>query len=221
MEASELKASIRKESGKGPARRLRAEGLVPAVLYGSGAESTMLYISAADMIKIIRAEKGEAGFIKLVIDDAGKKAEKISVLKELQKNTITKKIIHVDFYEIRMDKKLTLNVPIHVVGTAIGVEKGGEFQQFKRDVKISVLPGLAPRHIDVDVTAMMIGSTLRISDLNLGEGVEILDAGNVSIVAVAAKRAEVSEEAAPAAAAAEEGAKEPEVVGKKGAKEEE
>jgi len=221
MEASELKASIRKESGKGPARRLRAEGLVPAVLYGSGAESTMLYISAADMIKIIRTEKGEAGFIKLVIDDAGKKAEKISVLKELQKNTMTKKIIHVDFYEIRMDKKLTLNVPIHIVGTAIGVEKGGEFQQFKRDVKISVLPGLAPRHIDVDVTDMMIGSTLRISDLNLGEGVEILDAGNVSIVAVAAKRAEVAEEAAPAAAAEEEGAKEPEVVGKKGAKEEE
>jgi hypothetical protein len=68
---------------------------------------------------------------------------------------------------------------------------------------------------------MMIGSTLRISDLNLGEGVEILDAGNVSIVAVAAKRAEVSEEAAPAVAAEEEGAKEPEVVGKKGAKEEE
>ena len=107
------------------------------------------------------------------------------------------------------------------MGTAIGVEKGGEFQQFKRDVKISVLPGLAPRHIDVDVTAMMIGSTLRISDLNLGEGVEILDAGNVSIVAVDAKRAEVSEEATPAAAAEEEEAKEPEVVGKKGAKEEE
>jgi large subunit ribosomal protein L25 len=221
MEAIELKASIRKESGKGPARRLRAEGLVPAVLYGSGAESTMLYINAADLIKIIRAEKGEAGFIKLVIDGAGKNAEKISVLKELQTNTITKKVIHADFYEIRMDKKLTLDVPIHVLGSAIGVEKGGELKQFKRDVKISALPGLMPRHIEVDVTDLMIDSTIHVRDLKLAEGVEIVDAGNASIVTVGAKRAVVGEEAAPAAAAEEEAAKEPEVVGKKGAKEEE
>ncbi len=221
MEAIELKANLRKESGKGPARRLRAEGLVPAVLYGSGAESTMLYVSAADMIKIIRAEKGEAGFIKIVIDDAGKKTEKISVLKELQKNTVTKTVVHVDFYEIRTDRKLTRNVPVHILGTAMGVEKGGEFQQFKRDIKISALPGQMLRHIDVDVTELMIGSTIRVGDLQLGEGVEILDAGNITIATVTAKRGGLGEEAAPAAAAEEEAPKEPELVGKKGAKEEE
>jgi large subunit ribosomal protein L25 len=220
MEASELKASIRKESGKGPARRLRAEGLVPAVLYGSGAESTMLYVNAAELIKIIRAEKGEAGFIKLVIEDAGNKAEKISVLKELQTNTMTKRIIHADFYELRMDKKLTMDVPIHIVGDSIGVEKGGELKPFKRDLKVSALPGQMPRHIEVDVTELMIGSTIHVRDLKLDEGIQILDPGNVSIVTVAAKRGTVGEEAAPAAAE-EEGAKEPEVVGKKGAKEEE
>ncbi|HET6488124.1 MAG TPA: 50S ribosomal protein L25 [Syntrophales bacterium] len=223
MEAIELKANIRKESGKGPARRLRAEGLVPAVLYGSGAESTMLYVSAADLIKIVRAEKGETGFIKIVIDEAGKKAEKISVLKELQKNTVTKTIVHADFYEIRMDRKLTRNVPIHIVGDAIGVEKGGELQQFKRDVKISVLPGQMPRHIDVDVTELAIGTSIHVRDLKLAEGIEILDAGNINIVTVLAKRGGVGEEAAPAAAAEgeEEATKEPELVGKKGAKEEE
>jgi large subunit ribosomal protein L25 len=221
MEASELKASIRKESGKGPARRLRAEGLVPAVLYGSGAESTMLYINAAELIKIIRAEKGEAGFIKLIIDDAGKKAEKISVLKELQTNTMTKRIIHADFYELRMDKKLTMDVPIHIVGDSIGVEKGGELKPFKRDLKVSALPGQMPRHIEVDVTELMIGSTIHVRDLKLNEGIQILDPGNVSIVTVAAKRGTVGEEAAPAAAEEEGAAKEPEIVGKKGAKEEE
>ncbi|HQG84405.1 MAG TPA: hypothetical protein PLH66_09715, partial [Syntrophales bacterium] len=102
MEASELKATIRTESGKGPARRLRAEGLVPAVLYGSGAESTMLTVNAAELIQIIRADKGEAGFVKLVIDEGGKKSERVSVIKELQTNTVTKKIVHADFYEIRM-----------------------------------------------------------------------------------------------------------------------
>lgn len=222
MEATELKASIRKESGKGPARRLRAEGLVPAVLYGSGAESTMLYVNAAELIKIIRDEKGEAGFIKLVIDDAGKKAEKISVLKELQTNTMTKRIIHADFYELRMDKKLTMDVPIHIVGDSIGVEKGGELKTFKRDLKVSALPGQMPRHIEVDVTELMIENTIHVRDLKLAEGVEILDSGNVSIVTVATKRGTMGEEAAPAAAEEEEGgAKEPEVVGKKGAKEEE
>lgn len=222
MEATELKASIRTESGKGPARRLRAEGLVPAVLYGSGAESTMLYVNAAELIKIIRDEKGEAGFIKLVIDDAGKKAEKISVLKELQTNTMTKRIIHADFYELRMDKKLTMDVPIHIVGDSIGVEKGGELKTFKRDLKVSALPGQMPRHIEVDVTELMIENTIHVRDLKLAEGVEILDSGNVSIVTVATKRGTMGEEAAPAAAEEEEGgAKEPEVVGKKGAKEEE
>lgn len=220
MEASELKASIRTESGKGPARRLRAEGLVPAVLYGSGAESTMLYVNAAELIKIIRAEKGEAGFIKLIIEDAGNKAEKISVLKELQTNTMTKRIIHADFYELRMDKKLTMDVPIHIVGDSIGVEKGGELKPFKRDLKVSALPGQMPRHIEVDVTELMIGSTIHVRDLKLDEGIQILDPGNVSIVTVGAKRGTVGEEAAPAAAE-EGGAKEPEVVGKKGAKEEE
>ena len=223
MEAIELKANVRKESGKGPARRLRAEGLVPAVLYGSGAESTMLYVNAADLIKIIRAEKGETGFIKIVIDEAGKNVEKISVLKELQKNTVTKTIVHADFYEIRMDRKLTRNVPVHIVGDAIGVEKGGELQQFKRDIKISVLPEQMPRHFDVDVTELAIGTSIHVRDLKLAEGIEILDAGNITIVTVSAKKGGLGEEAAPAAAAEgeEEAPKEPELVGKKGAKEEE
>ena len=122
------------------------------------------------------------------------------MFKELQTKTVTKKIIHADFYEIRMDKKLTLDVPIHILGSAIGVEKGGELKQFKRDVKISALPGLMPRHIDVDVTDLMIDSTVHVRDLKLNEGVETVDAGNASIVTVSAKRAVVGEEAAPAAA---------------------
>ena len=100
-----------------------------------------------------------------------------------------------------MDRKLTRNVPIHIVGDAIGVEKGGELQQFKRDVKISVLPGQMPRHFDVDVTELTIGSSIHVRDLKLGEGIEILDAGNITIVTVPAKRGGLGEEAAPAAAA--------------------
>jgi large subunit ribosomal protein L25 len=113
-------------------------------------------------------------------------------------------------------------VPIHIVGASIGVEKGGELIPIKREVKISALPGLIPRHLDVDVTDLMIGSTIHVRDLHLAEGIEILDAGNVSIVTVSVKRGTVGEEAAPAAAETEEeGPKEPEIVGKKGAKEEE
>jgi len=101
------------------------------------------------------------------------------------------------------------------------VEKGGELKTFKRDLKVSALPGRMPRHIEVDVTELMIESTIHVRDLKLADGVEILDPGNVSIVTVATKRGTVGEEAAPAAAEEEGGAKEPEIVGKKGAKEEE
>ncbi|OPY06222.1 MAG: 50S ribosomal protein L25 [Syntrophaceae bacterium PtaB.Bin038] len=179
----------------------------------------MLTVNAADLIRIIRAEKGESGFIKIVIDEGGKTSERISVLKELQTNTVTKKIAHADFYEIRMDRKLTRDVPIHIVGSSIGVDKGGELKQFKRDVRLSCVPGLMPRHVEVDVTQLTIGATIRVGDLKLPEGIEILDAANISIVTVAAKRGAVVEEAAPAEGA-EEAAKEPELVGKKGAKEE-
>lgn len=219
MEVLELKAQVRKGSGKGVSRKLRAAGSIPAVLYGSGSDSTSLSIRSAELVDLLRAEKGEAGFIKLIIQGEGQNLEKLSMIKELQTNPVTHTLIHADFYEIRMDRKLTMDVPLHLIGQPIGVEMGGEIHQFKRDLKVSCLPSAMPKFVELDISGLDIGNTLRVADVKLAQGVEILDSDDAQIISVVAKRAIEEEkpveevEAAPA---------EPEVITeKKAAKEKE
>lgn len=217
MEALELKARIRKETGKGPARRLRQKGCVPAVLYGSGNESTLLSIEAAELLALIKKGKGETGFIKLNIQDAESKTiEKLSMVKDLQTNSVMKTLVHADFYEIRMDHKIAMDVPVHLIGKPVGVDNGGELQYLKREIKVTGLPSRIPKHIEVDIHNLGIGDTIRISDIEMEEGIEIVDPKDVAVVHVAAPKivAEKPEEEA-------EGPKEPEVIGQKKAEEEE
>jgi large subunit ribosomal protein L25 len=216
MEALELQARIRKETGKGPARRLRQKGCVPAVLYGSGNESTLLSIEAAELLALIKRGKGETGFIKLNIhDDESKTIEKLSMVKELQTNSVMKTFVHADFYEIRMDHKIAMDVPVHLTGKPVGVDNGGELQYLKREIKITGLPSLIPKHIEIDIHNLDIGDTIRVSDIAVAEGIEILDPKDVAIVHVAAPKVVVEKPEEE-----EEGLKEPEVIGQKKAEEE-
>ncbi len=212
MEVAELKAQVRKGSGKGVTRKLRASGSIPAVLYGSGSDSTPLSIQSSDLVDLLRTEKGEAGFIKLIIQGEGKSLEKLSMIKELQTNPVTHTLIHADFYEIRMDHKLTVDVPIHLIGQPIGVEMGGEIHQFKRDLKVSCLPSAMPKFVELDISGLDIGNTLRVTDVKLAEGVEILDSDDAQIISVVAKRAIEEEKPAEEAEAAPA---EPEVITEK------
>jgi large subunit ribosomal protein L25 len=219
MEVLELKAQVRKGSGKGVSRKLRASGSIPAVLYGSGSDSTSLSIRSAELVDLLRAEKGEAGFIKLIIQGEGQNLEKLSMIKELQTNPVTHTLIHADFYEIRMDHKLTKDVPLHLIGQPIGVEMGGEIHQFKRDLKVSCLPSAMPKFVELDISALDIGNTLRVADVKLAQGVEILDSDDAQIISVVAKRAIEEEKPVEEAEAAPA---EPEVITeKKAAKEKE
>jgi large subunit ribosomal protein L25 len=209
METMELKALIRKGSGKGPARRLRSAGMIPAVFYGSGAEALSLSVSARDLLKLLK-EREESFFVKLWIDEGGKEAERLSMIKEIQVSPTGDGILHVDFYEIRMDRELTIDVPIHLVGQPAGLIDGGELHHLKRELKISGLPSVLPEYVEVDVSELKIGDSVKVGDISLVEGIEALDAADIAIAAVAATRAaEVVEEAV------EEAAAEPEVIGKK------
>lgn len=201
MEAIELKASIREKSGKGPSRRYRMEGLVPAVVYSKGDSSVHLTVSESDLQKIIRSKK-EKHFIKLLIDGE-KHLEKISMLKELQYEPVSRHLYHADFYEIIMDRRLTVDIPLNFIGTPVGVVNGGELLHSKRALKISCLPANMPDYIDVDLSGLEIGDSLKVTDIKLPEGVVAVDHGEVGIVAVAAIKAAV---VIPAEAAAEEGA---------------
>jgi len=210
MEALELKAQVRKDSGKGPARRLRQKGFIPAVFYGSGRDATLLAVDVSELTKYFK-ERKESVFIKLRIAEDGKEAEKLSIIKELQTSPVSNKPVHADFLEIRMDHKISLEVPIHFVGTPAGVEMGGELQILKRDLAISGLPNNIPESVQVDISRLNIGESLNVGDIALGEGVESDDAEDIAIATVWAPKAAAEPVEGEEAAASGE----PEIIGKK------
>jgi large subunit ribosomal protein L25 len=201
MEATELKARIRTESGKGPARRFRQEGLVPAVFYGGGSEAIPLSLNAADLLKIVKM-KNENIFIKLIIDGE-KPVEKLSIMKELQVEPVSRRFYHADFYEIRMDRRLTIDVPIIFTGTAVGVTNGGELQHLKRELKVSCLPADVPDSITLDVSGLDIGHSLKVQDIRIPSGIAVLDPPDVGVAMVAVVKVSV-----PKSGEVEEGAAE-------------
>jgi len=216
MEITELAVQVRKEQKKGPARRLRQKGFVPAIFYGRSAENILLAVNNKELLKLHK-DKKDHSFIKLIIDDGGSKVEKLSLIKELQVQPLTGKFYHADFYEVDMKRKLIFEVSLRYIGKSIGVENGGELQHIKREVKVSCLPVNLPDHIDVDVSALDIGDSLKVKELKLAEGITVLDAPDAAVAAVAvikvakatpeeeaaaAAKATAAEAATPAAAAA-------------------
>jgi large subunit ribosomal protein L25 len=215
MEAIALNAIVRKETGKGPARRLRMAGGVPAVFYGPRAETLPLSVNASDLLKLLR-KREENVFIRLIIDDGGRKQEKMSMVKEVQLEPVSRRFYHADFYEISMDLPFTFDVPIHFKGTPVGVENGGELQHVKRDLKVSCIPTKLPDFIEVDLSALDIGDQLRVSHIKGTDDLTLLDAGEVVIASISAPKAA----AVKTEAEAPQEPAEPEVVGRKGAKSE-
>ena len=182
METIELKARTREQSGKGPSRRYRMEGLIPAVVYGKEDSAIPLTVEASDLQKIIRSKK-EKHFIKLLID-GNRHTEKISMLKELQYEPVSRRLYHVDFYEIIMDQKLTVDIPLNFTGTPAGVVKGGELQHLKRELKISCMPSDLPAVIEVDISGLEIGDSFKVRDISIPKGIAVVDHGDVGIVMV-------------------------------------
>jgi len=211
MEITDLTAQVRKEQKKGPARRLRQQGFVPAIFYGKATGNIPLAVKSSDLFRLHKEKKDHA-FIKLLIDDGGRKIEKLSLIKELQIQPLSGKFYHADFYEVDMKKKLAFDVELNFTGKAVGVENGGELQHIKRDVKVLCLPTDLPDHIDVDISALEIGHSLKVKDIVIPEGLTHLDPLDAAVVSVAAGRVtkvETAEEApAEGATAAAEPAKE-------------
>ena len=209
MEVTDLAAQVRKEQKKGPARRLRQKGFVPAIFYGRSAENILLAVKNDELVKLYKDKKNHA-FIKLLIDDGGsKKIEKLSLIKELQVQPLTGKFYHADFYEVDVKRKLTIDVSLRFTGKAIGVENGGELQHIRREIKVSCLPLDLPDHIDVDVTNLDIGDSIKIRDLKVAEEITVLDRPDAAVAAVAmikVAKEPVKEEVAAEGVAATEAA---------------
>ena len=206
MEVTDLAVQVRKEQKKGPARRLRQKGFVPAIFYGRSAENILLAVKNDELVKLYKDKKNHA-FIKLIIDDGGnKKIEKLSLIKELQVQPLTGRFYHADFYEVDIKRKLIIDVSLRFIGKAIGVENGGELQHIKREVKVSCLPLDLPDHIDVDVTNLKIGDSIKIRDLKVVEGITMLDRPDATIASVAVIKVVKVEEPVKEEGVVEEGA---------------
>ena len=206
MEVTDLAAQVRKEQKKGPARRLRQSGFVPAIFYGRSTENILLAVKNDELVKLYKNKKDHA-FIKLIIDEGGKeKTEKLSLIKELQVQPLTGKFYHADFYEVDMKHKLTVEVSLRFVGKPIGVENGGELQHIKREVKVSCLPGNLPDHIDVDVAGLDIGDSIKVRELTIPAGITILDLPDSAVAAVAVIKIAKVEEPVAEEVVTEEGA---------------
>jgi large subunit ribosomal protein L25 len=206
MEVTDLAAQVRKEQKKGPARRLRQSGFVPAIFYGRSAQNLLLAIKNDALVKIHKDKKDHA-FIKLIIDDGGKKIiEKLSLIKELQVQPLTGKFFHADFYEVDMKHKITVEVSLRFIGKPIGVDNGGELQHIKRELKVSCLPADLPDHIDVEVAGLDIGDSIKVRELTIPAGLTVLDLPDSAVASVAIVKIAKVEEPVAEAVVTEEGA---------------
>ena len=216
METFTVEGQIREGRGKGPARRTRMTGMVPAVLYGASKESISLAVNAKQVARILRSETGHNTIFSVQI--AGGTDEK-AMLKDWQVDPVSGALLHVDLLRIAMDVRMRVMVPVHTFGEPQGVKmQGGVFETVTREVEIECLPGDIPEEFRMDVSDMLIGKQLRAGDLPLDpRKIKLLtDPTRVLAHVVMLKKEE--EPAAEAAVAAEAAPAEPEVI-KKGKKE--
>jgi len=202
-----LTASTRQSTGKGAARQARFRGEIPAVIYGRGRETRPLAVEAKALEKALTGIEPASTIIELAVD--GKKVR--TLIREIQRHPVRPDIIHVDFYEIHAAEKVKLKVPVHLVGAPDGVRNaGGVLDQVTREVEIEVLPEQIPDRVELDVTALKIGDSLHVRQLQI-PNVTILTHSDLTIATVVPPRAE--EVTAPTPEAVAEVA-EPELIRK-------
>jgi len=165
MAVPELKVELRDEAGKGPARKLRAKGLVPGVLYGVGAQTTSLSVDPLALRKLILQERGRNFLVNLKI----KKKTERAMLKDYQINPVSRRLLHVDFMRVKADQAVTLEVAVEFKGEPAGLSEGGVLEVRSQFVSLTGLPDKLPQVIEVDIGHLGVGDTLKVSDLDLAQ----------------------------------------------------
>ncbi len=207
MELIKFNANIRTQTGNGPGRVLRREGKMPAVLYGPSTEPVLLSVDVKELDQILRASKGAQVILELVIQDQ-ERSTRTAMLKELQVHPVSQAYLHADFYEIAMDRKIKVNVPIVATGTSVGVELGGILQIIRRELEVFCLPLNIPEAIELDITNLDIGDSIHVDEIPLGEGVEIPPDVNFTVLTILSPAKEEVEAVEEGEEAIEEGAEE-------------
>ena len=198
-----FEVEARDSRGKGAARKLRAQGLVPGVVYGGGREATPIALDAAGLERLL--ERSHSG-VNTLIDLAGNSpaAGRTVIAKELQREAVRGELTHVDFYEIDLTHKIEVDVPIHLTGTPQGVVLGGVLDQQIREITLLCMPNAIPDDIEADVSGMELGDSLHISDLVVPAGIEVVAEEVLTVATVLVPRGLKDGEGEPGAAEGEE-----------------
>jgi large subunit ribosomal protein L25 len=196
---------------------LRRAGAIPGNVYGREVEPVAVAADQLEFAALVSAISVENTIVELSVDDG---APRRVLIREIQRHPVRSEYLHVDFFEIRAGEKLNVNVPLHLVGTPIGVRNGGVLQQVRHEIEIECLPSEIPPSFEVDISGLEIGDSLHIGDIDLG-GVELLDEAERTICLVAAPRVVEVEEEEDLEGLLEEEEAEPEVITARGDDEEE
>ena len=217
MNTPEITVKRREGTGKGIARRLRRAGVVPAILYGGTAPETIA-VNPRDVLRIIHGREGTTQLLSLKVEGDG--GARMAIIRDMQFDPVTERLLHVDIQEVRADRAITVRVAVHPVGEAIGVkDTNGILNLVMHEVEVSTLPTNIPERIDADVSNLAIGDVLTVRDLRAPEGVRIINDPGQAVATVSPPMAEEVAPTVEAVAAAVTPA-EPEVLTERKPKEE-
>ncbi len=161
----ELTAHLRTLTGKGPSRRLRQAKKVPAVLYGPKMDAMSLTVAAPELEKLLREVGEESKLLQLTIEGGAEKLKKQVLIREIQVHPFRRRFTHIDFYEVPMDHAIEVEVLVELQGEAVGLKKGGIQDQLMRTLTVSCFPDQIPHKVEVDVSKLDLGESIRVSDL--------------------------------------------------------
>ena len=199
MSETALVVESRAATGKGAVRKLRAAGRIPAILYGQGKESVPLSIDPRALEKVLRVG-GANALLDLTVEGRPELGSPVALVKELQRHPIRGTIMHADLYQVDLTRTVEVEVPVHLIGKAKGIDFGGILEHSLREIALECLPRSIPASIEVDISNMEIGDVIHVRDLVLPPGVSLMSDPDLGVVHVALPAAE---EEAPVAVAAE------------------
>jgi large subunit ribosomal protein L25 len=194
LELLELTANVRKLTGKGISRALRRQGLIPGVLYGPKSEPIPISVDMSDIEKLFKHSGSNQAPLNVTIKN-GELVKKTAMIKDLQLHPVSRRFLHIDLYEVAMDKKIQVKVPIVLTGMAKGTEAGGTLQLIRREIDVLCFPLDIPEFITIDVTEMQIGDSIHIEEVPVSGNIEILADTNFTVVAVSGAMMEEEAEA--------------------------
>lgn len=195
MKQLKLTVKQRTGTGRGPARRLRNEGLIPAIIYGS-AGTNPVSVDTVEFRTLMRAKGTSAAIVELTLDSG---AKALSLIKDFQRDAISQKIVHIDLLQVQANEEMTASVPVHITGEAAGVRlEGGTLDVIAHEIKVRCLPKNLPEFVEIDVTELKNGESIHVAGLKAIEGVTFPGDQKRTLVVCSAPE----EEAAPAADAA-------------------